>query len=138
MKPTVLILAAILAAGASGQSVTVQDLGSLGGRSVGLAINNRGQVTGYATPSGSSDNHAFSKSPGLAMGDLNDYSPNTSATSYGYAINTKGAVAGSIDAQTHNLPVAFVWDGLLPSLTILGTLGGGTSEALGINTAQEK
>ncbi len=131
---TAVILGTVLAIAATAQTVTVQDLGSLGGASAGLAINNRGQVTGYSTPTGITDKHAFIKPAGLVMSDLNFYTTFTSATSYGYAINAKGAIVGSIDPQTHNLPVAFVWDGASPTLTTLGTLGGGMSEALGINS----
>jgi probable HAF family extracellular repeat protein len=116
------------------QTVTIQDLGSLGGSSVGLAVNNRGEVAGYSNRIGSTDKHAFIKPTGLVMGDLNFYTTYTNATSYGYAINQKGAVAGSIDPETHHLPIAFLWDGS-PTLTMLGTLGGGMSEALGINAS---
>ncbi len=130
-----MILAVVLVTAGNAQTVTVLDLGSLGGASIGLAVNNRGQVTGYSTPTGIADKHAFIKPVGLVMGDLNFYTAYASATSYGYAINAKGAVAGSIDPQTHNLPMAFMWDGASAALTLLGTLGGGTSEALGINSA---
>jgi len=114
--------------------VTIQDLGSLGGSSVGLAINSRGVVTGDSNRSDSVDRHAFVKPLGLVMGDLNFYTTYSSATSHGYSINQKGVIVGSIDPFTQHLPIAFSWAGD-SSLTMLGTLGGGTSEALGINAS---
>jgi probable HAF family extracellular repeat protein len=120
---------------APAQIVTIQDLGSLGGSSVGLAVNNRGQVAGYSNSVSSTEKHAFFKPAGLIMADLNFYTSYASATSHGYAINHKGAVAGSIDPYNHNLSIAFLWDGSSPTITTLGTLGGGMSEALGINAS---
>ena len=70
MIRTAVILGTVLAIAAKAQTVTVQDLGSLGGASAGLAINNRGQVKGYSTPTGVTDKHAFFK-VGFVMGDLN-------------------------------------------------------------------
>src|SRR3954470_23840981 len=99
-----------LLATAFGQPVTIQDLGSFGGSSVGLAINNGGVVTGDSNSAGSSDRNAFVKPVGLVMGDLNFYTTYSSASSHGYAVNRKESIVGSIDPFTQHLPVAFLWN----------------------------
>src|SRR5262245_3057401 len=68
----------------------VIDLGTLGGaRSDGLAINNSGQVTGYAETTSGFD-HAFRYAAGL-MNDLGTLGGNQSS---GNGINNIGQVTG--------------------------------------------
>jgi len=108
------------------------DLGTLGGEySVGLAINDAGQVAGYSTKA---DGHyrAFLWSGGT-MSDLGTLGADYSA---GYAIDSLGRVGGSsmtADGRSH----AFVWSA--GTMRDLGTLGGDqpgwTTTAQGLNAA---
>jgi probable HAF family extracellular repeat protein len=105
----------------------VTDLGTLGGTdSVARAINDSGQVTGYAATADGA-HHAFLWN-GSAMQDLGTLG---GTDSFGYAINAKGQVTGYAstagDAETH----AFLWNG--SAMQDLGTLGGTRSFGYAIN-----
>ena len=108
---------------------TMLDLGTLGGDvSVALAINDSGQVTGYAHTAGDGRAHAFLWD-GTTMQDLGTLGGRLVG---GVAINASGQVTGSsatADGETH----AFLWDGT--TMLDLGTLGGSVSRGRAINAS---
>jgi probable HAF family extracellular repeat protein len=108
----------------------VVDLGSLGGDySVGLDVNNNGQVTGYSTTA-AGHTHAFLYSAGV-MTDLGTLG---GTESYGRSINDNGQVVGdSLTSGGSTFSRAFLYNG--GPLIDLGTLGGSGSGALGINNS---
>ncbi len=83
----------------------MQDLGTLGGSySEGVAINDSGQVTGYADTAGDAARHAFLWD-GTTMQDLGTLG---GTRSEGVAINASGQVTGcsvTADAVRSRLPV---------------------------------
>ncbi|CAN5384334.1 hypothetical protein BH09PLA1_BH09PLA1_24990 [soil metagenome] len=109
-------------------SAGFQTLGTLGGPdSYATAINNAGQITGYAgIPNGLA--HAFVYDPANGMRDIATLSGN----SYARSINENGQVAGMIgvDGQAQ----AFRWRDET-GMVLLGTLGGILSQGYGINNA---
>ena len=104
------------------------DLGTLlpgGTKSVGAGINDRGQVTGGATP----QEYAFLYSGGVItnLGTLGG------GYSFGQGINDSGQVVGT-SATTSGALYAFLYSGGV--MTNLGTLpGGAASNGLGINSS---
>jgi probable HAF family extracellular repeat protein len=107
----------------------MRDLGTLpgGNASIGLSINNFGQVTGSSTTSTGKAHAILADSGG--MRDLGTLSGNNS---YGAGINNAGHVVGASslggdDERTHAF---FYRDGVM---TDLGDFGGAYSFALGIN-----
>jgi probable HAF family extracellular repeat protein len=101
----------------------IRDLGTLpgGDYSSAFAINDSGVVVGTSNTSTSS--HAFSWIPAQGLHDLGTL-PGANASS-AFAINNQGQIAGSSGAH------AALWtDG---NIQDLGTLGGATSEAHGVN-----
>jgi probable HAF family extracellular repeat protein len=113
---------------------TITDLGTLGGaQSIAYAINNVGQVVGYASPPNSSV-HAFLYSGGK-MNDLGVFFD----SSVGEAINTSGVVVGTADVLNSNGTTAyhaFIYSGgKLQDLNNLIPSGSGwvLTEATGIN-----
>jgi len=91
----------------SGSTVTV--LGTLGGSngSGATAVNNSGQLTGYAWLTGNSEQNAFVYSNGtmLGLGSLN-----SSYGSWGWDINDSGQVVGE-SYVTGSTPHAFLYSG---------------------------
>jgi probable HAF family extracellular repeat protein len=147
--------------GSANADWTIADLGTLatGTRSQANSINDAGQVVGYSTTSGTSASHAFLWSNGTlhdieTSGYTNSYAQgiNSSGTVVGYttpgntalmwsngaeqvltgltqatSINNSGMVAG------YNASHALLWNS--GTVQDLGTLGGATSQAYGINDA---
>ena len=101
----------------------IRDLGTLSGGdySSAFAINDSGVVVG--TSNTSTSMHAFSWTTSQGLQDLGTL-PGTNASS-AFAINNQGQIVGS--SGDH----AALWSG--GSIQDLGTLGGATSEAHGIN-----
>lgn len=101
----------------------IRDLGMLpgGDYSSAFAINDSGIVVG--TSNTSTSMHAFSWTPSQGLRDLGTL-PGASSSS-AFAINNHGQIAGASGAH------AAVWSGGM--IQDLGTLGGATSEAHGIN-----
>jgi probable HAF family extracellular repeat protein len=101
----------------------IRDLGTLpgGDYSAAYAINDSGVVVGISNTSIST--HAFSWTEAQGLKDLGTL-PGTNASS-ALAINNQGQIVGS--SGDH----AVLWSG--SSIQDLGTLGGATSEAHGIN-----
>jgi probable HAF family extracellular repeat protein len=116
-------------------SSTLSDLGTLqaGGVSFGYAINDNGQVAGYASVGGT--NHIFRSAPSgsTALTDLGDLF-GAGTGSEGYAINLNGQVAGASSlGSTGEHAVRSAPNGSI-GLTDLGTLGGTVSEGHGIDS----
>ncbi len=102
----------------------IRDLGTLpgGDYSAAFAINDSGVVVG--TSNTSTSMHAFTWSSATGLKDLGTL-PGTNSSS-AFAINNQGQIAGS--SGTH----AALWSG--GTIQDLGTLGGQTSEAHGVNS----
>ena len=115
----------------------VVDLGTLGGpNSFGLAINSAGNVSGvsyltFADPHASGV-HAFRYVDGLGMIDVGTLPSGN--FSWGQGINSGGLIVGGsfVDEGGDSLPHAFITSAA-PILTDLGTLGGDSSFAYGVN-----
>mgnify|MGYP001004540270 FL=1 len=107
---------------------TITDLGTLGGDSEALAVNNVGQVAGrYATGSGYTY-RAFVWEDGV-MQDLGTLGGDRSEA---YGINDSGQVVGVSYISSGDFR-AFLWQN--GSMQDLGTLGGDDSIALDINNS---
>jgi probable HAF family extracellular repeat protein len=94
------------------------DLGNLGGtdNNVPFAINNRGQVAGYANLSGDTTSHAFLWKNGV-MSDLGTLSGDVFSQAQG--MNDKGQVVG-VSCGTDNNCRAFLWqNGSMTDLNLL-------------------
>jgi probable HAF family extracellular repeat protein len=105
----------------------IRDLGTLAGGdySSAFAINDSGVVVG--TSNTSSSTHAFSWTVGQGLTDLGTLSGANASSAL--AINNQAQIVGSSGGH------AVVWSG--GSVQDLGTLGGATSEAHGINNSGE-
>lgn len=119
-------------------------LGSLGGDGTqddASAINNAGTVVGYAAIapdiSGKSYLHAFIYD---SAGGMRDLTPGKAYNSKATALNDNGDIVGGAEIGTPDATTgvpaehAVKWDSK-GVMTDLGTLGGSTSEARGINNA---
>jgi probable HAF family extracellular repeat protein len=109
---------------------TIKDLGTLpsGGLSQANAINNRGQVVGYAITASGAE-HAFLFEDRV-MTDLGTLPGGDFSLANG--INDRGQVVGVADTERGGVGHAFLFEHGV--MTDLGTLpGGGFSQALGIN-----
>lgn len=88
----------------------VRDVGTLPGwsTSFGMAINEQGQVAGYASRNTSADGRAFRFNGILDGSTLTDLGAAGSSASYAYGINANGEVTGSV-IEGGVLPQAFVY-----------------------------
>ena len=116
-----------------------ENLGTLGGSQsyTGFSnkeagINDAGQVVGFSFTAGG-EKHAFVKSPGQAMVDLNLVLPSATNESRARSINNSGVVAGFFSDNSTG-DHASVW---VPSggVYLWTSLGGDNSQALGLNDA---
>ncbi len=123
---------------------TITNLGYLGNYGVSLAraINDAGQVAGgsltCASPCVYKQLHAFLWEPSKGMRDLGTIGTNDPSLSRSYAtgINGNGVVTGwSETAAGTGMVHAFLWGWHGEHMTDLNALGGGRSEANGINDA---
>jgi probable HAF family extracellular repeat protein len=121
--------ACIWTAAAHGAAYSITDLGTLGGTtSQARAINDSGQVVGYASLPGDSASDAFLWSNGK-MTDLGSLDGEGSAA---LAINNSGQVVG-FTAEPEGAIQAFLYSN--GTMTDLGPPGGYYSEAEGINNS---
>jgi probable HAF family extracellular repeat protein len=111
------------------QDGIVTDLGSLGGReTVGVAINARGQVTGWSTTSTGAQ-HAFV----WQAGTMRDLGTLGGATVEPIAINANGEIVGRSDTA-NRVEHVFLWrDGVMRDLGTLDGAATSTSYATAIN-----
>jgi probable HAF family extracellular repeat protein len=132
---------AFIYTGTPGAGGTMKSLGSLAGPgSVGLAINNLGQIAGYSpTSDGSLHPFRYDGLPGTGgvmhdLGLLNGY-----ATGAGFAINASGSVVGEMDDADGNFTRGFLYkgtpgvNGIMTELSLLP--GGSYGSAASINDA---
>ena len=130
-----LCLFTALALAACEPTSVIEDLGTLGGPSMGLGINAAGNVTGGSYLSNTDPHtaglHAFRYVDGLGMIDVGALP--TGNISEGQGINSGGRiVGGSLVGVDDSVSHAFVASATLV-LTDLGTLGGDYSYAWDIN-----
>ena len=116
------------------QSCTLRDLGGFPGSpntdSYANAINNRGQVVGYASTA-SGQSHAFLFEDGV-MTDLGTLGPFLGGNLDALGINDRGQVVGLSTAPIGEH--AFLYrDGVMTDLGTLGQFSGASSIAYGIN-----
>ncbi|NUM54301.1 MAG: PKD domain-containing protein [Candidatus Hydrogenedentes bacterium] len=113
---------------------TIQDLGTLGGATTyAFSINEDSQVTGYSYPFVAANwRHAMLWESGSPLEDIHD---STDKHSYGFSINAAATVQIAGYTQVEDFDedfTAFVWDAT-NGMQDLGTLGGTSAQAWGIN-----
>ena len=125
------VLLSLLSSWASAQQAyRLTDLGTLGdSTSVGAAINDSGQVTGYAFTPNNTEMHAF-LSDGVTLRAFGTFG---GTPSQGYAINASSRWPGVAYTTGDTAWHAFLSDGA--TTQDLGTLGGTTSVGFAINDA---
>ena len=128
-----LLCAVISPAYANDIEFTVTDLGTLGGPvSAANAISQNGIIVGYATPNATT-NHPFLWQGDGPMQDLGLLDPVNGVVGVANSVNSKGQVVGDSDSAGPGEPThAFLYNAG-GSLVDLGTLGGQSSYAYGIN-----
>jgi probable HAF family extracellular repeat protein len=121
-------IAPVLNGAASDVWYEVTDLGSLGGHTVGFALNDRGDVSGYAEfADGRFRGFLYTGGEFINLGTLGGDS------SIALAINNSGDVVGQAETTLGELHAFLKPRG--GEMIDLGTLGGDQSVALGINDA---
>lgn len=101
----------------NGQNMT--GLGTLGGaQSWATAVNNSGQITGYAKTS-LGETHAYRRE---AAGSLRDLRTLGGTRSYGYSINSDGYVVGYSTTPGDTSQHAFIWRNTLEGMTDLNSM----------------
>ena len=107
----------------------ITDLGTLGGKSsAGLAINDVGQVTGWADTAGATGSHAFL----YTKGQMQDLGALGGIGSYGTSLNNAGQIAG-FAYLPQGIYHAFLYSN--GQMIDLNPPGSRNSEALAINNA---
>ena len=114
----------------------VTDLGTLGNASLqsgALAINNQGQVVGWAADpaTGCFANAFFWAGNGAPMQDLGTFDGQLTSTSTAITVSNNGWVVGR--SSNGNTTIAFLWTG--GAIKNIGTLGGAAAFAFGVNSA---
>jgi probable HAF family extracellular repeat protein len=116
----------------NGKITLASDLGTLGGNSSAWGINTSGQAVGYSYNTGGPA-HAFRTGPNgkiTAASDLGSFGD----ASYARGINDSGQVVGSSSKVGGGMRAYRTGpNGQITAASDLGDLGGGISEALGIN-----
>ena len=133
-----LLAAAAFIPAAQGQQYQVTDLGTLGGTISQANSNNLfSQVAGFATTAGDAATHAFlwTKRHGMKdLGTLPILSCELAGNSSASAINDAGIVVGVSDyCDPVNGLVSHAFVDIRGHMNDLGTLGGSTAQANGIN-----
>lgn len=127
-------LIGLLISSASGQSYTITDLGTLGGKSSGAsAINDIGQVVGAADMPTYGNWRGFIWDFANGMYNLGNLNGPSWCNSSAYDINNAGQVVGDTDTSDYRNH-AFLWEsGIMTDLG--GTFGGEYSTARFINNS---
>jgi probable HAF family extracellular repeat protein len=103
-------------------------LGTFGGNaSAAYAVNQTGQITGYAQTTNRERAFLYSQGTMTDIGTLLGASSN----SFGYGINDAGHIAGTSYNVSYSRYSAFYYNG--SSIRLIGTLGGSDASALAIN-----
>jgi probable HAF family extracellular repeat protein len=112
----------------------LQDLGTLGGSySVGLLINDAGQIAGNSTTAHDDATHAFLwKNNGTPMTNLGTLGGTNSSVN---AMNAAGQVTGESDEAGNTAQHAFLWRNNGTKMLDLGSLGGTYSTGYALNAA---
>jgi probable HAF family extracellular repeat protein len=110
------------------------DIGSLGGYSAAIAINDRGMIVGSASDPSSGRIHAFLYANGV-MTDLDPSLDPSKSQSFANAINNRGQVVGSFLAEDQSGEHAFLYSKGV--FTDLGLAGNSSTIALGINDREQ-
>ncbi len=132
----ILTAALLISQGTASAESTIRmtDLGTLGGNSAGLDVNDAGQVAGSSYDATGKKAFIWENgtmtSLGTLGGSVSGVGQMTSGVHFGKAINNAGQIVGhstNSAGQTH----AFIWENGV--MTDLGTLGGNYDLALDIN-----
>ena len=108
----------------------MHDLGTLGGSSYAVALNDRGHVVGWSSLAGDTISHAVSWTKAGGMLDLGTLG-GTQSTSI--AVTVCGQVVGTSDLSGDAASHAFLWT-KSGGMVDLGTLGGTQSAPLGVSS----
>jgi probable HAF family extracellular repeat protein len=133
----------VYAASSTDPKYRITDIGTLGGTfsagTLGLAMNQSGQITGYSDAGGDAWRAFLWRNDGSPMVNLGpaESAGVTIQDSRGVAINASGQVAGWVDIaiNSNGSSYAFVWRNDGTPMLNLGTLGGQSSYASDINDA---
>jgi probable HAF family extracellular repeat protein len=133
-----LVMALAFANGAAAQSVTMRDLGTLGGSaSNAISVNDSQQVAGVSSIAGDAAGHAFVWTAANGLVDLGTLGGTWSRLAYrpddpGATMNRRGEVTGYSALPGDGSYHAFLWSAET-GMVDLGTLGGAVSQAEGVS-----